>query len=90
MEKRFLEIGKKYYLKDKRAEDDYRANRQVSSLLNIGDCVSIGTGTVVRNPNVSDDSIVYRDDNKGAVVQKPNEKDNCFAQNYFKDTLKML
>lgn len=54
----------------------------------IGDRVSIGAGTTVKNPNVPDDYIVYRDDVTGAIVQKPNNKTNCFVQDYFKDMLR--
>ena len=56
----------------------------------IGNRVSIGAGTVVRNPEVSSDSIVYRDSNTGVVMRKSNQKDNCVAQNCFKDDLNAL
>ena len=56
----------------------------------IGNRVSIGAGTVVKNPEVSNDSIVYRDSNTGAVMHKENQKDRCADQNCFKDDLNAL
>ena len=48
----------------------------------IGDRVSIGANTLVRNPSVSCDSIVYRDDCTGIVTRT--EAKECKAQKYFR------
>lgn len=49
----------------------------------IGDRVSIGANTLVRNPHIQDDYIVYQDTGTGIVTQKVNQKDYCFAEKYF-------
>ena len=40
----------------------------------IGDCVSIGVNTVVRNPNIPDNCVVYQDVCTGMITQRPNRK----------------
>lgn len=49
----------------------------------IGDRVSIGANTLVRNPHIQDDHIIYQDTETGVVTQKLNQKDYCFAEKYF-------
>lgn len=73
-----LKLGKGLYL---------GAGAQIIGGGVIGNCVTIGAGTTVRNPNVPDDFIVYRDDTNGKIVQKPNRKNNCLIHEYFKDYL---
>ncbi len=52
----------------------------------IGDCVSIGVNTVVRNPNIPDNCVVYQDVCTGMITQRPNGKSVCYAlRNYFKE-----
>lgn len=49
----------------------------------IGDRVSIGANTLVRNPQIQNDYIIYQDTDTGIVTQAANKKDSCFAQKYF-------
>ena len=55
----------------------------------IGSRCSVGANTLLRNPNVPDDSIVYRDVNTGEVVIRHSRKE-CAAQKYFYDDLSIL
>lgn len=51
----------------------------------IGDRVSIGANTLIRNPNIMNDCIVYQDVKTGVVMQKNNEQEKCLAErNYFR------
>lgn len=54
----------------------------------IGDKVSIGANTLVRNPNISNDCLVYQDVKTGIITQNCNKQGTCFAErNYFRKNL---
>ena len=51
----------------------------------IGNCVSIGANTLVRNPSIPDNFLVYQDVKTGIVTQIRNERKICVSQrDYFK------
>lgn len=51
----------------------------------IGDRVSIGANALVRNPDITNDCIIYQDTKTGIITQVHNENTKCFAEkNYFK------
>lgn len=51
----------------------------------IGNCVSVGANTLVRNPNISDNFLIYQDVKTGIVTQAPDKNAVCFAKrNYFR------
>ena len=49
----------------------------------IGDCVSVGANTLVKNPNIPDNFLIYQDINTGIVTQSSNKKHVCYAQEYY-------
>lgn len=54
----------------------------------IGDRVSIGANSLIRNPEIPSDSIVYQDVNTGIIMQKSNKQRTCLAErNYFRKVL---
>lgn len=49
----------------------------------IGSFCSIGANTLVRNPNLPDNYLIYQDVRTGVVTQTANPKESCFAARYF-------
>lgn len=49
----------------------------------IGNRVSIGANTLIKNPDISDDHIAFRDIKTGVITQKRNKKETCFAKEYY-------
>lgn len=53
----------------------------------VGDRVSISVDTVVYNKEIPDDSVVLKD-NSGNIIIGNRKKGTCFAQNYFRVSIK--